>query len=236
MAEVRAEAIDLGSLVMADKSQTAKLVRAIAVRVKFEILKAARSSLGTTLNDYVRGLQIDQVSDTKARIVLLGTIANMMEQGLGSGGIGTTGVRDLRKVLLKPGTSNLRHGRNGMYLHVPFTHTQGSIEAKGGAVAGKAARGLRPTKTGVRGKLRSTQWAGGQGRLGAQFHAHLTGMVRLEKQYSGATQSTYRTWRTISEAGKASWMAKPIQARNFFEKIAMLVPKFTEEARAKMNQ
>jgi hypothetical protein len=237
MAELRAETIDLSKVVRASKSQNAKLIRSIAIRVKMEILKEARNSLGTTLNDYIRGLQIDHISETSARIVLTGPIANMIEQGLGSGGIGTTGPRDMRAVLLKPGTRSLRHGKNGMYLHVPFTHTKGSIESKGGASAMTAARRLSPTQTSQRGASRVTRWAPGEtGRLGNEFHKHLTGMVRLEKQYAGATQSTYRTWRTISEASKTGWIAAPIKARNFFEKINMLVPQFVNEARARMNQ
>ena len=244
MAELRAETIDLSRVMRASKSQNAKLIRSIAIRVKMEILKEARKSLDTTLNDYIRGLQIDHISETSARIVLTGPIANMIEQGLGSGGIGTTGARDMRKVLLKPGTSNLRHGKNGMYLHVPFTHTKGSIQSKGGSGAMTAARKLSPTRTArvtavpFLNKTRQvTRWASGEtGRLGNEFHKHLTGMVRLEKQYAGGNQSTYRTWRTISEASKTGWIAAPIKARNFFEKINMLVPQFVEEARARMNQ
>ena len=232
MAEIRAETIELKKLVRAEKSQMARLVRSVAVRVKFEILKAARSSLKTTYGDYVKGLQIEQVSDTKARLVLLGTIANMMEQGLGSGGIGTTGVRDMRKVLLKAGTRNLRGVPGSYYLHVPFTHTEGSIVAKGGGAAHTAATKLSATRSRSLGNGKyDTRWASSEtGRLGSEFHKHLTGMVRMEKMYSAGSQSTYRTFRTISQRTTGGWMAKPIKARNFFEKIAMLVPRFTEEA------
>jgi hypothetical protein len=57
------------------------------------------------------------------------------------------------------------------------------------------------------------------------------GMIRQEKVYDKATQSTYTTFRTISTSVRdESWIRSPITARHYAEKVSAYVQKIAGEA------
>jgi hypothetical protein len=86
----------------------------------------ARNKLNSTRAAYLRSLQVRDVSPSGFICGLPASpstaiIAHMVEQGMGSGGIGTTGPYDVRKYLLQASTRNIRRRKDGgLYLHVPF--------------------------------------------------------------------------------------------------------------------
>ena len=226
----------------------------LTFQVQAEWASQARSHLRASARSvaaYVAGLTVD-VTDERGLVQLLGVLPNMLEQGMGPGGIGTQGAYDLRTFLLRPTTQNIRHGKRGLYLHVPFDHDLASIKALGGTAAVKAAKNLAASVT-LRshgGARASTTWGG---RLpagmtpnarpndialpgGAIGRAHATdrlaGLMRMQSQYQGVTapQSTYRTFRTISEGGKP-WMSRGIVARHLADRVVAAIPRLLEGLR-----
>lgn len=247
--------IDLRAILPRAITQPQAVLKAMGLAVKAAWRAEARASLGVSSRraaEYENALSVVP-SDRSVSVVLTGTFPNMLERGMGPGGVGTEGTYDLRDMLLKPGTRNLRHGAGGMYLNVPFSHSADSIKDRGGLSALKAARNLDATRSEVHGgRERIVAWGGalpeglapkirptdmlipgppgpnGQRTMVvAKAHATdpLAGMVRLETQYQGTTkpQSTYRTWRTISENGKA-WWHPGIKARRIAERIQSRMP------------
>ena len=180
---------------------------------------------------YVGGLSA--VDGPTARVELGGVFPNMLEQGMGPAGVGSDGAYDLRTFMLRPTTRNIRHGEKGMFLNVPFEHSESSILGMGGRLALKAANALKPTiSTPIGGGKFKTLWAkndaDGFGRLPAGFapklkdhHATdpLASMVRLQADYSKATQSTFKTWRVLTEWGKP-WIHPGIRARKLGAEVA----------------
>ena len=124
-----------------------------------------------TVSEYISKLTIDEVSESKLVISLRGTFANMFEQGMGSGGVGSYGPYDMKTFTLKPGTKNLRFLKDGrMYVNIPFEHSPGSIESRGGSAALGMAKRLDAART-MLGPIRpggrppGTVWGGKKGRL-----------------------------------------------------------------------
>lgn len=179
----------------------------------------------------------DRDDGVTAKVELSGTFPNMLEQGMGPGGVGTEGSYDLRTFLLRATTRNIRYGKRGMYLNVPFDRTAAFIRAVGGDAAMKAAKALSPT-TSVRGPggRDVTKWgdrmpAGMAPKL-AEHHATdpLAAMVRRLGTYSqGVAQSTYRAWRTISQGGKP-WIHPGIKARRLAERVQAMIPEIIRSA------
>lgn len=175
---------------------------------------------------YVGGLSA--VDGPTARVELGGTFPNMLEQGMGPAGVGSEGAYDLRTFMLKPTTRNIRHGEKGMFLNVPFEHSESSILGMGGRLALKAARALAPTISAPAGGGRfKTEWGGrlpnpsGFAEKLKDHHATdpLASMVRSQADYSKATQSTFKTWRVLTEWGKP-WIHPGIKARKLGAEVA----------------
>lgn len=203
---------------------------AAALTVNQIRVEAAQADMSPeSRREYLAGVSVAEVSSSGFVIELRGMLANLLEQGFGAGGIGTyTGsLFDMRPFILKPGTRNLRHTKDGaMYVNVPFKHALGDIAKMGGAMATAAAKALAPTRTDPSGS-RPTQWGG---RLGAGFGPQkphwvtdaLHGLVRHDTTYSRAVQSTFQTWRRITELGHgndAAWWSKGTEPRAIFDKV-----------------
>ena len=201
----------------------------------------ARAGLRTTRQAYLNSLQVRNVTPNGFICGLpaapsTATLAHMVEQGMGAGGIGTSGPYDVRQYLLRASTRNIRVSRSGgLYLNVPFSHTPKSIEQMGGQSARQAARRLAATTTGPNG----TSWGGRLGRgLAPRLKPHhvsdpLAGMVRLASTYSrgqGGSPVTqtggYRTWRRASFNNRrpGAWVSKGITARRFIDQVAQRLP------------
>ena len=179
--------------------------------------------------EYLAGVSVAEVSASGYVIELRGMLANLLEQGFGANGIGsyTGSLFDMRPFILKPGTRNLRHMKDGtMYVNVPFRHALGQLAEMGGQLAVAAAKALSPTRTDPS-HQRPTQWGGALGPGYGPQKPHwvtdaLHGLVRQETTYSRAVQSTYATWRRITELGHgndAAWWSKGVEPRAIFDKV-----------------
>lgn len=204
----------------------------------------ARSSLNTSRQAYLNSLQVRNVTD-KGFIVGLpasastATLALMVELGMGSGGIGTTGEYDVRTYLLRNSTRNIRKAKNGsLYLHVPFSQSAKSVEAKHGSNIAKQMAQLAPTISMGRGR---TVWGGKfPAKLVKKMKSHhrsdpLAGAVRLQSTYShkkkAVVQTTgYRTFRTASYKNKdpKAWKSKGIKPRYIGRTVANMLPELYE--------
>lgn len=212
--------------------------------------KLAQSELTSTSRDYAAGIQVFY-KDNKAFIELVGTLPNLVENGFPGG--------DMREWMLK--SPKAKQGKKGPYLVIPFRHgTPGTGGRNVGRVMPEAihevAKQLQATLSRPASSTRAAKTLWG-GRLNPNMpmkeaaRAILTrhekpwhatpiymGMVRKEKKYEGATQSSYQTFRTISrsvtmgedEDGnfRQNWFHPGVSPRRFaprvqkhIEKIAM---------------
>jgi len=81
--------------------------------------QASRVMSAESLAEYAASLGFGDVNGaiTGATVELSGTPANVIEQGVGPGGVGTQGIYDQRKTLLR--SKKAKRGKRGMYMHVP---------------------------------------------------------------------------------------------------------------------
>lgn len=151
MAEPR---IDLRTVCRLDLTSRERLLADIADAVLAAWTSTARSVLGASAEKYVRGLTIEGPEGDVVRVSLEGMVPNILEQGMGPGGIGTTGTYDIRDFVLKPGTSRMRYGKggpkdpSGWYVNIPFRHSPDEIRDLGGPKLLKRVRALTPTLSG----------------------------------------------------------------------------------------
>lgn len=201
----------------------------------------ARSGLRKTKQAYLTSLQVRDVSAKGFTCGLpaapsTSVLAHIVEQGMGPGGIGTQGPYDVRKFLLRASTRNIRMGKKGMYLNVPFDHDKASITKMGGARAYRRAQRLKPTISTPQGTMWGGRFPKGTIRKLQPHHAvdPLAGMVRLVSTYSlrggkpVAQTSGYRTWRRASVNGKP-WMSKGVVARRYIDQVATKLPSFIQQ-------
>lgn len=234
--------LDLVSIVSRSLPTAAVMSRRVAAAI-LSTWSAEAGALGVSgrrISEYRRALfpsTEERDTGATASVELLGTFPNMLEQGMGPGGVGTEGAYDLRTFLLRASTRNIRHGKHGMYLNVPFDRTAAFIEKAGGKPALEAAKALAPT-TSVRGPggVDRTLWGGrmpaGMAPKLKEHHATdpLAAMVRKLGHYSqGVSQSTYRAWRTISEGGKP-WIHPGIRARRLADRVNAAMPEIIRSA------
>lgn len=225
--------IDIAKILRLDKSGQQERARRIATAIAVEWAMVARAELGKTSREYRRSIAITKADDTGVAVELRGALPNLVEQGMGPGGIGTSGPYDVRKFVLKPGTSNLHVGKRGMYVNVPFPMGAGQVRALGGQTALDAAYKLR----GVRSVGGQVKWPkSGPARLGPghapkikAHHAHdpLEGLVRFHKKYARTKhkgqESKFQTWRRMSEQGKP-WISRGVRPRNLAQKVLRRLP------------
>lgn len=226
--------LDLGSFVRKDMAgfRSARRVQNAVIALWAMEARAGLGVSSRSTSEYVRSIG-PAAGDGYVRVELVGTFPNMLEQGMGPGGVGTEGPYNLADVILKAGTQNLQQTRDGrMFVNVPFSHSAAAIKAAGGggktgAGAYAAAKSLAPAVMGADGR---TAWGG---RLPAGVvpklrddHATdpLAGLVRIQAGYSqGVSQSQYRTFRRLIQGGKA-WMHPGIRARHIASKVVERVP------------
>ena len=241
MAEIRATYSALVSALELTPEDALRRSQTLADLVLAEWSANARTKLNTTRGAYLRSLQVREVT---AHGFICGlpaspstaVIAHMVEQGMGSGGIGTTGPYDVRKYLLRASTRNIRRSKNGkLYLNVPFGHSPKQIKSQYGAKIRQAMQRLKATTTDAN---RQTRYGGRLAPdLVPRLKPHhvsdpLAGMVRLASTYSkGAsgprTQTAgYRTWRRASYANTDpdAWMSSGIRARRIADEVLRELP------------
>ena len=208
--------------------------------------KEAMDGLNSTRKTYLNGLKkgeglrIGTINSTHKFIILTGDLALMIEEG--------AGAFDMKeKMLNSPKVKTTSKGVK--FITIPFRHaTAGSIgesEVFSNVMPreiNEIVRNLLPTKTTPQGNKTN----GGNLKFSSipeQYQIPKTrvafsdiktmktypeythqnsiyeGMVRNEKDYENRTQSTYATFRRISDnSSPESWIHRGITARNFAQK------------------
>lgn len=242
MAEIRATYTALAQALQLTRDDARRRSQTLADLVLAEWSAGARNKLNSTRPAYLRSLQVREVTENGFICGLPASpstaiIAHMVEQGMGSGGIGTTGSYDVRKYLLRGSTRNIRRSKTGkLYLHVPFGHDPSRVKSQYGTAIRSAMQRLRATTTDAN---RRTRWGG---RLPAEMVLRLkphhvsdplAGMVRLASTYSKSgsgkprTQTAgYRTWRTASYSNTEpnAWISDGIRARRIADDVLRELP------------
>lgn len=233
--------INIAEIVPVAGTRTSRALRRALLLVQADWRQRARRTLRGTRTAYIDAIRIAPGDDTRGQVVLHGTVPNIVEQGMGAGGVGTEGPYDIRTFLLKEGTRSLRGREGSYYVNVPFQHTLGSAMALADAGGGDAEhvadrmRALEPT-TSSGGR---TNWGGPGSRLQwglmpklQPHHATdpLHGMVKLVSSYAAASasrQPTFRTWRRISQRGKP-WISR-VKARNIAAEVVQNMPQILDK-------
>lgn len=225
--------LDLASVLRLDTAGEKARALRIATAVVADWKMEARQELNSSAAEYQKAIRIAKADEHGVSIELVGKIPNLVEQGMGPGGIGTSGPYDQRKFILKPGTSNLRHGAKGMYVNVPFRRSAGQVREMGGQSALDMAYKL----SGVRSEGGRVKWPTSgmkrlPGGLAPKMKPHhtadpLAGLVRFHKQYSRTTgrkqPSQFKSWRRISEGGKP-WISPGVTPRHLAQKVSRRLP------------
>ena len=194
-------------------------IRGVAEAAYASIVAKAQSQLQSTRQDYLSGLRFENLDDNSYMISLEGEWANKLEEGFGA--------YDLRTVLLKStktvevgsrsGQPWVQTGKKGQkYAHVPFEHQPFAKAGRAGDMA-EAVQSL--TGINVKGNLQALTKVfrdmDGKPLEGRVAVAHLGSVkdprlenltkyqsVVTDKNGKQRVQSTYLTYRTISELGK----------------------------------
>lgn len=227
--------------------ERAAFIRALGAAALSHWKRLAQSELRSTSRDYVAGLSMEpEEGGDGVKIVLEGVIPNMVEHGWPGG--------DQRAFLLN--SPKARTAKDGSkYLAVPFRHgtpgTSGrNVGAPMPASIHAAAKQLEPSLSAPNG---GTKWGGrlkptSQGvtpkaakilsTKAKPWHATSVymGMVRKEKTYERATQSSYMTFRMISSRVRRAaqhWYHPGITPRRFAEATQRHLDKLVADYAAK---
>lgn len=199
----------------------------------------AQTRLHTSSRDYAQGIQLRVISPTLHEVELLGMLPNMIENGFLGG--------DMREWMLK--SAKVKQGKNGPYLVVPFRHgapgTGGrnvglpmpkAIHEVAKRMAGTVTDGAGRRHWGERLDHATIEDKRAALKRGVadravelldtrqrEWHAVSLwqGMVRNQKTYEKATQSSYTTFRTISmhKSDPRSWFHTGIIARQLAPQV-----------------
>lgn len=216
------------------------LLSQITDRIFYNWQNEAGKTLRSTRSEYLRNLNIINISKYKRAITLSGKFPNMLESG--------ASTFDMKQGLLR--SAKAKRGKNGkLYITVPFRHgTPGSI---GESFAMRTmpldvyqvVRKLQGTRTGLNNPVLQKISKLDINEIPAQYripkvrsafsdikttttypqYTHKSsiydGMTRQEKTYENATQSQYVTFRRVSlNSDPMSWIHHGIAAGNFAQK------------------
>jgi len=202
----------------------------------------ARNTLKSTRRAYLQSLQIRDVSASGFVVGLPNSpqssvLAHLVERGMGPSGVGSYGPYDVRRVLLRASTRNIRTDKKGrLYLNVPFSHTKKTATA--GFHRSGVERAMQRLAVTTTTAAKKTQWGG---RLGAGYKGRaaphhvadpLAGMVRQGSTYTNKqgklrTQTSgYKTWRRASwgNTDPRAWMSSGVRPRNLMAEVVRALP------------
>lgn len=224
-------------------------VTVLADLARAEIIRLAKERLKTSEREYVAAVQPVEMHGSTAKIVLnpAAVLPGMIENGWPTHDLRDTILRSPKAHLSKAGHKYLAipfehamsgSGRNRPVVGEAYAREEGRTQA---AIAfaetlrrdvRSAARRLAPTTTTITPDgQRSTQWGdrlptdqGGPRMRERHVTGLYAGMVRFQKTYAKATQSTYGTFRMISDNPAThrydekglNWTHPGIIARNLF--------------------
>jgi hypothetical protein len=207
-------------------------------------IKRAGETLSSGRRDYINGIQPVRISGSVGTIALVGAFPLMIEEGASPYDMHTTLLGpNVPVVPVGSGMKGKHQGKKGFYRAIPFRHqSPTSIGQGGGAPMGSQYAGhpavANAQKLGkavykeARKLGASTGMPGGPTTWGDRLpeglapklkELHTTdifaGMVRLEKTYEKATQSTYMTFRTISDAVPSKFHHPGIEAHHIADEV-----------------
>jgi len=200
----------------------------------------ARRRLGDSRNDYIQGIQPVAIDNDVRVITLVGWLPNAIESGADAFDMRETLLGPNSRLTHRAAAGHLyghvpfRHGTPGSaggggppMGRAYGPRAEGSRAHQGG-MSGDAAREMgeeiykraRRLAPSVRQAGPGTQWGGrlpvGLAPLLAPHHKSdiFAGMARVQHKYEKRTQTTYMTFRTISQAKPSGWKHPGITGRN----------------------
>jgi len=219
------------------------IVRGLASAARTNWVQMAQAKLNTSSRDYVQGIsQPEEIRPGVMEITLLGRVPNMIEQGW-------PGPRDLRMTVIPNARTKHTSKEGHTYVFVPFRH--GSPSSSGKNVGRRMPKEIYQVAKHLTARIshrgKGTLQQGGRlfegmTHVGSKqvsqaarellqvkvqpWHSTslYTGMVREQKTYQKATQSSYTTWRTIStnpdaQTDQRKWQHPGIPARHFVKEV-----------------
>lgn len=233
----------------------------VADAARAEWIRLAGSTLKTSRQDYIAGIQSVEMSKTRAVITLVGSVPNLVENGMP----GT----DLHDTLLGPRVPVVargdrgKHARKdgiGYYRAIPFRHATPTAGFTSGVPMGaryenhpkiedakklgrdvyRAAKKLEPTRSDPYGPTRwGERMQKGLAPKLRERHAVdiYAGMVRLAKTYKKATQYHYMTFRTISTNSPGWYRPDTRPGAQLAQKVSRFVQRIASKTfQAYVNQ
>ena len=210
-------------------------------------IKLARSNLSSSKDEYVKSIQAVQAEAGVRTISLVGWLANRVERGLDPYDMHETLLRNTRS-----GTAaGVKISKDGFrYRAIPFRHGSAGSAGRVGAPMG-SAYGPHGDDSRAIGGPEGTMSLHAAVALGKSVHAaakqlkpgqrlpagtgqapklherHTTdiyaGMQRVRHTYAKATQSSYKTFRMISERVPEKWHHPGIEARDLSDQVGMWI-------------
>lgn len=243
--------MDLMLSALSDDSVITSLLENIMAGARNEWIKLAGARLNSSRRDYINGIQEVVVGKRTASITLLGEMPNNIEHGMSAYDMHSTLLGP--NVPVVPWGSGLKgkHARKdgGYYRAIPFRHqVPGTIGQGGGAPMGTQYKGLlgQEAANALGAKIHSaakqlaasrgmpgqpTKWGGRlPDGLAPKLKAHhstdiYSGMVKMKKMYAAADQSTYMTFRMISDGAPEKWHHPGIEAVHLADEVEKYVDK-----------
>ncbi len=226
------------------RSDQERMVRGMGAAALAYWKRQAQTGLKSTSREYVQALTSEE-GDRKFTITLSGVLPNLVEQGFQGG--------DMRDWMLNG--PKVKHGKHGKYLIIPFSHGASgssgrntgpsmpvSIHAAAQRLAPTLSRPSRGTAAAAHKVQYGERLSAASAHVSQQAHKILTtkakpwhgssvykGIIRQEKKYKKATQSSHTSFRVISEGinrgaedseGKATehWFHPGIKAVRYAQK------------------
>jgi hypothetical protein len=209
-------------------------------------------SLTRTRQDYIAGIQAVEMKPGVAVIRLVGVMANLIENGQEAIDMHDT-LLGPNVPVVKPGQGPGKREKkdgSGYYRAIPFRHSTPNANGITGQKMGSAYQGVvadaqklgkevykkaKALSGSTSAPGEKTQWGGRlEGGLAPLLKAHhksdiYQGMVRMEKTYKNATQSSYMTFRMIS-TGSDGWIRPATQGKNLSDKVAVFIEQLAPQA------
>ena len=228
------------------KEEANQAIKDVSYAVFADIQAKAQSKLNSTRADYLKGLDITDLGDNGFLISLNGEQANRIEDGWASfvqnekmlNSNKTVGVGSRAGQAWVKHTKATKNKPSHKYAHVPFEHHPFSKATKNADMAAAIKAMTATNAQGIEQKLTQIfkDEAGnpltGKVAVGRSDNPLLDQMVKYQHKYvdsqgKESTQSTYMTFRTISETGKA-WVNGGYAGAHLFDDADALINKHFE--------
>lgn len=222
--KIRAEALGktLENISEALQAQLNSAIGAVAHSAYSEAIRLAQEKLHSTQLNYINNLSIRKIDDNIWTITLFGKTANDIENGYPGFSI--------RDNLLKNATKTSKDGSK--YVDVPLTYEPFAKSSASPKTTDLRSAALALIKqNGIDKIIRDQAGAPIQGVVariattGSQFpESYLSGLTKIQKTYNGATQSTYLTFRRVSEKTPANkWLHPGFKGVKIFDEIEQYI-------------